>query len=858
MGQRREVSRREAELDDRPVLAPPWMGPLYSCATAVQVFAFVPNASIELEIDGSVEPPQAVGYPLPNGALVAPANPLVAGQSVRARQTDPASGLTSDFSPIVTVQDHRQDFPAGPPRPELFVLPLFDCGARTGVGNLLPGASVWITAGGAEVGRVDGCGNPQGVNLNPSYTTGQLVRGWSELCGDPSPPSIEEMVQPAPATLAAPAFAPVYESSTQLEVQNIADGAKVTLARNGMNAGTYRCWGGSVLIGGLAPFSTTDSFSAVQQLCPSNPTSPPGTTGVQPCSQLPAPGVGPAQAGDVGIVLTSFVPDAVITIYVNHIAVAAGGGPVVQLPQPLVLGDLVHVAQDLPGGCRGQTVREVRVACTDPPFGASPASLNLFPVASFEYDADGRKGSVYFPADDDGTGQPFNQRLAALGQVPIVFLVHGNHWWLDPSYQGYDYFQHSLASKGIVAVAVDCNKYNYGSPNTTNDYAEIERRADLVLANIDLARTWAGDPSSPLHDRIDFGRTGLMGHSRGAETVVLVGEVNNLPGVSIRSVLSLAPTDFRRWDSIGEHLPRGFALDCLLPAGDGDVWTNDGAKFYDQAEPGPFKSQQYVHFANHNYFNRVWMNDDAALMGPPVMARGEHEQILLAYGCALFRDTLLGHAEQGAFLEGGRRPSGARVEHVYLSHERVERTLVDNHEERNGIATNSMGQPTAQSGGLNCDEYTFAQSEFPLPLTPLPFDNSFYGRSVGMAARGGGSSREYRTELDAALDLREREVWIRAAEVYVERAEGATGFRMGVEDAGGLVSWIDTQDVGGLARPYPRGSRSKTMLQTLRFCGACFASADRRVNLSRIVAIRMHFDRNDERDIAVDDLHIVS
>ena len=42
--------------------------------------------------------------------------------------------------------------------------------------------------------------------------------------------------------------------------------------------------------------------------------------------------------------------------------------------------------------------------------------------------ADGRcKGSVYYPAEDDGDGQPFNKRLASVGRVPIVVMAHGNH-----------------------------------------------------------------------------------------------------------------------------------------------------------------------------------------------------------------------------------------------------------------------------------------------------------------------------------------------------------------------------------------------------------------------------------------------
>jgi hypothetical protein len=857
-----EVSRQGAELQDRPFISPPGFGPLYACATVVQVCWFVPHAEIEVEIDGVVGPPQMVGYPLPFGDVVKVPSPLVAGQVVRVRQRDPVSGLVSDWSPPQTVRDHRAEFPAGPPRPNIFPLSLLDCGSRTGVGNLLAGGNVWITANGVEVGRRDGCANPQGLDINPSYSTGQHVRAWFELCGDPSPPSIEEIVQPAPGTLSAPGFKPVYETSTQLEVTNIVNGGKVSLSRNGTPVGTYRCWGGSILIGGLAPFTTTDSFSATQQLCPAGPTSPPGTTGVAPCASLPAPTVAPIQAGDTSVTVIDFVPDATIKVYVNHVLVGSEGAPTVPIPglgRPLTFGDLVHVAQDLPGGCRGHTVREIHVPCVNPPILANPASFDLFPVGWFDYtDGGRRKGSVFYPAADDGPNQPFNARLASVGRAPIAFLVHGNHWFGDPSFRGYDYFQSTLAKMGIIAVSVDCNEFNAGSPASTNDYAEIERRADLVIGNIDYFRGLDTTAGSPFQGHIDFSRIGLMGHSRGGETVVLVPQVINLPGVQVRSVLSLAPTDFRRWILGQEHRPAGYALACLLPAGDGDVVNNDGAKFYDLATPGSVKSQWYVYFANHNFFNRIWLNDDAAGQGPPVMSRGEHEQILLAYGSALFRATLLGQISQLDYLLGKARPAGTRYEQVVLSHEIERRLVIDNHEERNGIGTNSLGRPTVQLGGLSADEFTFAQNEQPLPLNPGQYNPSFFGRSVGMVARPGGSTRQFRSEVPET-DLRGREVWIRAAEVFRGgQPPGGTGFRLGLEDASGQIAWLDSNDVGGLARPYFRNAEIKTMLQTLRFKAGCFAAANRAIDLGRIVAVRLHCNRSDERDLAFDDLHVVS
>jgi len=56
--------------------------------------------------------------------------------------------------------------------------------------------------------------------------------------------------------------------------------------------------------------------------------------------------------------------------------------------------------------------------------------------------------------------------------------------------------------------------------------------------------------------------------------------------------------------------PNGSAFMTILPAGDGDVIDNNGAQFYDQATPDPYRSQLYVHFTCHNLFNRKWLLDE--------------------------------------------------------------------------------------------------------------------------------------------------------------------------------------------------------------------------------------------------------
>jgi hypothetical protein len=644
------VPRERLKLKEDPkLLSPPYLAQPYQCATAVTVYGFVPHATIEIEVDGAIVVTQPVGFPQPVGATLSLPAPLVAGQDVRARQTF-GSGQ-SDFSAPVTALDHTQEFPAGPPRPVINPAPVFECGIRTGVGNLLAGGNVWITADGAEVGRVDGCNPQQGVNVAPAYGLNQRVRAWFELCKDPSPPSVEEVTQNPPSPLPAPGFDPIFEGGEQLIINNIVNGAAVTLLRNGVNQGTWGCWGGGLQLGLNPVFTTTDVFTATQRMCPGNPDSPPGTGTVMPCSSLPAPQIGPVQAGDTLIIVTSAAPGATIKVWVNSVQVATGSAPIVILGGTVLkLGDVIHVVQDLLG-CKGQMALEVKVACVDPPITGNPAGLNLFPVGHTEYSDGGAvKGSVYYPAEDDGKDQPFNKRLTKLGRTPIVFMAHGNHSPADPSYLGYDYFQADLAKMGIIAVSVDCNALNGAASGVQN----IEDRADLIIDSIIHFQSLDADITSIFFQRIDFERLGLMGHSRGGDAVVTIPTVISVPGVTIRGVLALAPTNFRFWFGLSTIQPKGSPFMTILPAGDGDVIDNNGAQFYDQSTPDPYKSQLYVHFTNHNFFNRQWLFDDGA--GPPVVSRADHERILTTYGCAFYRNVLLGHGTD-IYLAGYQKPA---------------------------------------------------------------------------------------------------------------------------------------------------------------------------------------------------------
>ncbi|MGW6981663.1 alpha/beta hydrolase family protein [Streptomyces sp. NPDC054932] len=826
--------------DDPQLLSPPRLAEPYQCATTVIVFDFLPHADVDIEVAGAVVLSQMVGFPQPVGATLTLPAPLTAGQVVRARQRQ--GGRTSDWSPPVSARDHTLDYPAGPPRPQINPAPVYECGSRTGVGNLLAGGNVWITADGAEVGRADGCAPQQGVNIDPAYSLNQHVRAHFELCHDESPPSVEQVVQPGPNPLPAPGFDPVYEGGEQLPVTGIANGARVSLSRGGTPVGIYRCWGGTLFVSLSPPFTAGETFSASQQLCASSPPSPPGNGTVQPCSALPAPGVGPVQAGDQAVTITSSAPGAQIKVYLNGVQVGLGSAPYVWLSKMVTAGDTVVVVQSLPPACPGSLATQTAVACVDPPFTYDPSALDLFPVGSDEYTAGPVHGSVHYPADDDGPTQSFNARLAGTGRTPIVFMAHGNHSPSDPSYLGYDYFQDTLARMGIIAVSVDCNALN----GPTGGLGNIEARADLIIDSIRHFQSLDADPASRFFGRIDFTRLGLMGHSRGGDAVVTVPSVLPAIGVTIRAVLALAPSNFRYFYGMPTIRPDGYAFMTILPAADGDLDENYGAQFYDQAKPGPYKSQQYVHSTNHNYFNRQWALDDGVT---PVVSRGDHERILDVYGSALFRSRLLGHPTH-VFLDGRQRPTGALTALVQQSFAYEGSTTVDDHEDANGIGTNSLGLPTTQSGGMVADEFPFDQ-------VTGAFNQSFFGLSVGMVMQPQKNGAIFRSALQA-MDLRGLEVWLRTAEV----AQGAlppdsTGFLLGLEDSQGTTAWVDSDSVGGVPRPYQRPSMTKTMLKTLRFRPECFRVAEPQLRLDRIQAILIQYNRQGPRALSFDDLQLV-
>lgn len=442
-------------------------------------------------------------------------------------------------------------------------------------------------------------------------------------------------------------------------------------------------------------------------------------------------------------------------------------------------------------------------------------------------------------------------------------------WKEIPNHEGYPYLQHQLARMGIIAASLDCNETNgviaLGETNIT-------LRTMLLHAAVQHFQSLAMS-SGAFDSMIDFSRVGLVGHSRGGEAVVNLAEKASipflfaLPGVSIKGLLALAPSNVPAM----HHRVNGYALLVVLLAGDGDVVENSGAVFYDRADAKPFKCQLYAHFTNHNYFNREWLKDESR--GPAVLSRGEHERLLLAYGSAFFRKVLLGEDTIG-FLDGDITPSGTSACRVYSSFtsavpasasgRRV--ALVDDYEHpppASGGRLNAVGGSTTTQAMTEtvqlCQEV--AARVFP--------SSTFFGDTTAMILATTLVDGIYRSELPSSLsDLTGREISLRAGEVY--RAPfvptSSSGFKVGVEDAQGVRSWVDTDAIGGLARIYDRqyddylqgiADYTKTMPQTLRVPAAAFVAEKPTIRIDNAKAILLQFDRRDARSFVIDDLEVI-
>ena len=186
-----------------------------------------------------------------------------------------------------------------------------------------------------------------------------------------------------------------------------------------------------------------------------------------------------------------------------------------------------------------------------------------------------------------------------------------------PNHRGYDYLATNLASHGYLVASVWTPSGGDVSMNLASPDNGTSERAEILARHLDLIAGWHAAPgAAPVGDalvgRVDLGRIGAMGHSRGGEAVAaLVDHAATRtegPHYDIDAVFSIAPIDPNL------ITVRGATFATLLPMCDGDVVSTGGASLFDRGrhgDPDYARAQFAVYGANHNWFNTNWPHDDA-------------------------------------------------------------------------------------------------------------------------------------------------------------------------------------------------------------------------------------------------------
>ena len=276
--------------DNPEVVSPPIViGPLYACASGVEVAGGTYGAKITVSVNGTAQGSATVTMPSKTMVSV---SPLVAGDVVTAVQD--VNGVVSAESGPVTVIDHTVAYPSGLPAPTIDPTVIYQCGHTIAVRHVR-GATVTVFTNDGSPATYSSGGDwtnmPPGIrpfNLGDKYTAQQA------LCTDVSGISGVESAGTPPSPMPVPAMDPSPPIAGQplVGVTNLAEGALTVVSES--TAGDLATFSTAVtwrpeidVASGLGRLvQSGDNFVVVSSLCESAKVS---IDEARPCERLPAP-----------------------------------------------------------------------------------------------------------------------------------------------------------------------------------------------------------------------------------------------------------------------------------------------------------------------------------------------------------------------------------------------------------------------------------------------------------------------------------------------------------------------------------------------------------------------------------------
>lgn len=235
------------------------------------------------------------------------------------------------------------------------------------------------------------------------------------------------------------------------------------------------------------------------------------------------------------------------------------------------------------------------------------------------------------------------------GPHPLVVVVHGATHVAsidDPIYSGFDYLVQQLAAEGYAAISININvdfSIDYGQSDM-HEWAYALFDAHVAA----LKRGNLGEDAGhgiDLSGKIDVNEIHLLGHSRGGQVVSSFVDHDERAGIDrIQSIIRLATVLYFDGEERYPDIPTAI----ILPEFDGDVESLEGQFVFNyilrQRSHQSVANVIYLRGANHNFFNRMFVEDDRESRASPQflsqrdrwLTREQQEDFLKRYSVAFF------------------------------------------------------------------------------------------------------------------------------------------------------------------------------------------------------------------------------
>ncbi|MBI4614003.1 MAG: pre-peptidase C-terminal domain-containing protein [Planctomycetes bacterium] len=157
---------------------------------------------------------------------------------------------------------------------------------------------------------------------------------------------------------------------------------------------------------------------------------------------------------------------------------------------------------------------------------------------------------LHYPALSDGIGTAID---ASSGPASLVAHGHGRYGagpQNPPNMLGWNYYYEHLASNGFFIIAPDLDVNSVSPESSEQPRRQIVTNGEDLRYCLTFLLNANGTAGSSFAGKIDPGKVGVTGHSRGGEAALYVGRAD----ARVRAVVAIAPTDFHGITFAGKPL----------------------------------------------------------------------------------------------------------------------------------------------------------------------------------------------------------------------------------------------------------------------------------------------------------------